>query len=47
MFFLERKNQRTFATAPTLERTAPSVRGTMCKSFCFFFSKKQRFLSYA
>jgi hypothetical protein len=46
MFFLERKNQRTFATAPTARRishhpcAAPEV-----KVFCFFFSKKKRFLA--
>jgi hypothetical protein len=46
MFFLERKNQRTFATAPTARRSlhricaAPGI-----KVFWFFFSKKNPYTS--
>jgi hypothetical protein len=42
MFFFEKKNQKTFATAPTASRilrhpcAAPAA-----KVFCFFFSKKK------
>jgi hypothetical protein len=40
-FFFEKKNQKTFAT-----EYAPlgGARDSIVKVFCFFFSKKKRFL---
>jgi hypothetical protein len=47
MFFLERKNQRTFSTVPTLRRIPPRPGAApAAKVFCFFFSKKKALLAF-
>jgi hypothetical protein len=41
LFFFEKKNQKTFATAPhRASYFASPVRGASGKSFCFFFQKE-------
>jgi hypothetical protein len=48
MFFFEKKNQKTFPGAARRLSRAPNQRGAAhLKVFCFFFSKKKRFLLFA
>jgi hypothetical protein len=47
MFFSEEKNQKTFIRAARLGVDAPPVHPRQrIDVFCFFFSKKQRFLPF-
>jgi hypothetical protein len=45
MFFFEKKNQKTFATAPASSRGLHRAGAApFAKVFCFFFSKKKTFV---
>jgi hypothetical protein len=46
MFFFEKKNQKTFATAPTASRILDHpCAAPLAKVFCFFSSEKKALLS--